>query len=57
MPPMPRVSFTSNLRRHVECEAAEVEGATVAEALGAVFAKACSPSDAAGGRWQLAGAG
>jgi molybdopterin converting factor small subunit len=36
---MPRVSFTSNLRPHVECEAAQVEGATVAEALDAVFAK------------------
>ena len=34
---MPRVTFTSNLRRHLACEPAEVPGRTVAEALEAVF--------------------
>ena len=36
---MVRVTFTSNLRRHVECEPADVPGGTVGEALAAVFAK------------------
>lgn len=35
---MPRVSFTPNLRRHVDCPDREVEAATVREALEAVFA-------------------
>lgn len=35
---MPRVTFTRNLQRHVECPPVEVSGATVAEALAAVFA-------------------
>ena len=35
---MPRIAFTSNLRRHVDCPAAEVQGATVAECLAAYFA-------------------
>lgn len=30
---MPRIAFTSNLRRHVDCPAADVRGATVAECL------------------------
>ena len=36
---MPRVSFTQNLRRHVDCPDTEVEGATVRAALEAVFAE------------------
>ncbi len=35
---MPRVIFTSNLRRHVACPESVVAGSTVAEALAAVFA-------------------
>jgi hypothetical protein len=35
---MPRVSFTQNLERHVDCPPQEVEGATVREALERVFA-------------------
>lgn len=35
---MPTVRFTPNLARHVDCPAAAVEGATVAEALAAAFA-------------------
>lgn len=35
---MPRIDFTSHLRRHVECPAAQVQGATVREALLAYFA-------------------
>ncbi|QDU94342.1 MoaD/ThiS family protein [Lignipirellula cremea] len=34
---VPRVSFTANLQRHVDCSAAVVAGATVREALEAVF--------------------
>jgi sulfur-carrier protein len=34
---VPTVSFTANLRRHVDCPAATVEGATVAECLAAYF--------------------
>ncbi len=34
---MPRVVFTANLNRHLECPAREVPGATVREALDAVF--------------------
>jgi sulfur-carrier protein len=34
---MARIVFTANLQRHVDCQAAEVEGATVREALEAVF--------------------
>lgn len=36
---MARVSFTSNLRRHVDCPAADVAGDTVAECLAAYFAE------------------
>ncbi len=36
---MPKVSFTKNLERHVECPAREVEAATVREALELVFAE------------------
>lgn len=36
---MPRVSFTGNLRRHLACPPATVEGATVRAALDAVFAE------------------
>lgn len=36
---MPRVTFTANLRRHVECPTLEVAGVTVGEALSAVFAR------------------
>lgn len=36
---MPRVSFTRNLERHVPCPPREVAGATVREALDAVFAE------------------
>ena len=38
MPCMPRVVFTANLQRHVSCPPVEVAGATVREALEAVFA-------------------
>jgi len=34
---MPTISFTANLRRHVDCPAASVEGNTVAECLAAYF--------------------
>lgn len=34
---MPRVSFTPNLNRHLDCPAADVEGATLRETLEAVF--------------------
>lgn len=34
---MPRVTFTSNLRRHVDCPESEVQGGTVRDALEAVF--------------------
>ena len=34
---MPRVAFTANLQRHVACPEREVEGATVGQALEAVF--------------------
>ncbi len=34
---MPDVVFTENLKRHVDCPAARVGGATVGEALGQVF--------------------
>lgn len=36
---MPSVAFTQNLRRHVDVERCEVDGATVGEALAAVFAE------------------
>ena len=35
---MPRVAFTPNLRRHVECPPVEVAGATAAAVLAEVFA-------------------
>lgn len=35
---MPRVSFTANLQRHLDCPTVEAEGATVGAVLGAVFA-------------------
>ena len=34
---MPQVVFTENLKRHVDCAPAKVEGATVAEVLAQVF--------------------
>jgi len=37
---MPRVVFTSHLRRHVPCPELEVSARSVAEALDAVFAQA-----------------
>ncbi|HJU83611.1 MAG TPA: MoaD/ThiS family protein [Holophagaceae bacterium] len=36
---MPKVTFTANLQRHVAVPPTEVGGATVAEALAAVFAE------------------
>jgi len=36
---MPRVVFTENIQRHVECPPVEVPGATVRAALDAVFAQ------------------
>lgn len=35
---MTQVSFTENLRRHIECPTVSVAGATVGEVLNAVFA-------------------
>lgn len=35
---MPKISFTPHLKRHVDCPAAHVEGATVRAALDAYFA-------------------
>ncbi len=37
---MPRIVFTANLRRHVDCPELEVTGNSVAEALAAAFAVA-----------------
>ena len=34
---MARIVFTANLQRHVDCPASEADGATVREALEAVF--------------------
>jgi hypothetical protein len=34
---VPTITFTKNLRRHVDCPAAEVEGTTVAQCLAAYF--------------------
>lgn len=36
---MTQVSFTENLRRHIECPPVSVSGATVREVLDAVFAE------------------
>lgn len=36
---MPRVVFTANLQRHLDCPSVEVPGATVRAALEAVFAE------------------
>ncbi len=36
---MPVVHFTQNLQRHVACPSIRVDGATLAEALAAVFAE------------------
>jgi sulfur-carrier protein len=36
---VPRVTFTANLRRLVDCPSVDVTGATVGEALTAVFAR------------------
>jgi sulfur-carrier protein len=36
---VPRIAFTANLRRHVDCPTAEVGGDTVAECLAAYFAQ------------------
>jgi molybdopterin synthase sulfur carrier subunit len=35
---MPRVTFTPNLQRHIDCPSVEVAGGTVREVLDAVFA-------------------
>jgi sulfur carrier protein ThiS len=35
---MPQVSFTQNLKRHVDCPAVQASGATVAEVLSQIFA-------------------
>jgi hypothetical protein len=35
---MPRIRFTQNIQRHVECAEAEVTGSTVREVLDAYFA-------------------
>lgn len=35
---MPRIAFTPNLRRHLDCPALEAEGATLRAALDQVFA-------------------
>lgn len=36
---MPRVTFTANLQRHLDCPSLEVEGGRVVEVLDAVFAQ------------------
>jgi hypothetical protein len=36
---MPRVAFTPNLARHVDCPVAHADGTTVREVLAAVFAQ------------------
>jgi sulfur-carrier protein len=36
---MPRVAFTTTLKRHVECPAVDVDGATVREVLDHYFAQ------------------
>ncbi len=36
---MPRVTFTANLQRHLDCPALDVGGGRVAEVLDAVFAQ------------------
>ena len=36
---MPRVTFTANLQRHLDCPSLDVGGAHVAEVLDAVFAQ------------------
>lgn len=36
---MPRLSFTENIQRHVECPSADVAGDTVSAALGSFFSK------------------
>ena len=36
---MPRVVFTANLQRHLDCPSVEAPGATVGAVLGAVFAE------------------
>ena len=36
---MPRVAFTENLKRHIECPEMSVDGTTVREALDNVFAE------------------
>jgi sulfur-carrier protein len=40
MQAVPRVTFTANLRRLIDCPTTEVSGATVGETLAAVFARA-----------------
>ena len=35
---MVRIAFTDNLKKHIDCPASQVDGATVREALNAVFA-------------------
>lgn len=35
---MPRIAFTDNLRKHIDCPPAEVSGATIRQALDEVFA-------------------
>ena len=42
---MPRVVFTSNLQRYVALPETQVDGATVAQALSAVFAQAPQARD------------
>lgn len=36
---MPRVTFTANLQRHLDCPSLDVEGGRVVEVLAAVFAQ------------------
>jgi molybdopterin synthase sulfur carrier subunit len=39
LPSMPRVTFTTNIQRHLDCPPEQVDGGTVREVLDAYFAR------------------